>query len=50
MLFKFGFYWKFLLIVVGFWLFYALFGFETTTITILSAILALFLKERHHIV
>ena len=50
MLFKFGFYWKFLLIVVSFWFFYAFFGFEITMITILSAILALFLKERHHIV
>jgi hypothetical protein len=35
-------FWKMLATIVVFWLFYAFFGFEITTVTLLSAILANF--------
>jgi|TARA_R100001594_G_scaffold52988_1_gene86628 hypothetical protein len=35
-------FWKSLLTIVAFWVFYALFGFEMTVITLLAAILGNF--------
>ena len=40
MLFKFGTFWKSLTIIVSSWVFYGIFGFEFTAITLLAAILA----------
>jgi len=38
-------FWKLMLTVVVFWLFYGFFGFEITVITLLSAILGCFWKN-----
>jgi len=35
-------FWKILLTIVGFWVFYAFFGFEVTVVTLLAAILGNF--------
>jgi len=40
MLFEFNKFWLILLTVVGGWIFYGLWGFELTTVTLLSLILA----------
>jgi len=40
MLFKFGFFWKSILIIIGSWIFYALWGYELTVVTLLSLLLA----------
>ena len=40
MLFKFGKFWKTLSLVVVSWIFYGIFGFEFTAITLLSLIVA----------
>ena len=45
MLFKFGKFWKSLMLVIGSWIFYGFFGFEFTTITLLSLIIAVHLNE-----
>ena len=47
MLFKFGTFWKSLTIIVSSWVFYGIFGFEFTAITLLAAILAVNLKEKY---
>jgi len=39
MLFKFGKFWKMLALVVGSWLFYGIWGFEMTTITLLALLI-----------
>jgi len=41
MLFRFGFFWKFILTLVTSWVVYGLCGYEFTIITILACILAL---------
>jgi hypothetical protein len=40
MLFQFGFFWKFVLLMILSWVSYGIWGFEFTTISILTAILA----------
>lgn len=39
MLFKFGKFWKLLAIVVGSWIFYGIWGFEMTTITLIALLI-----------
>jgi len=45
MLFKFGKFWKSICFLIGSWVFYGIFGFEFTTITILSFIAATSFNE-----
>tara|TARA_R110002020_G_scaffold33876_3_gene102822 strand:- start:1097 stop:1249 length:153 start_codon:yes stop_codon:yes gene_type:complete len=45
MLFKFGKFWKTMLLVISSWIFYGIFSFEFTTITLLSLIVAVHLNE-----
>lgn len=45
MLFKFNNFWKFFSIVIGGWVFYAIWDFELTMITLLSLILVSLHKE-----
>ncbi len=45
MLFKFGAFWKFLTIIVGSWIFFGIWGFEFTAITLLAGILGACIKE-----
>ena len=45
MLFKFGTFWKTIALVLGAWVFYGIWDFEFTTITLLAAILATNLKS-----
>ena len=45
MLFKFGTFWKTIAIVVGTWIFYGIWDFEFTAITLLALILALKLRS-----
>jgi|TARA_R100001224_G_C3941051_1_gene122300 hypothetical protein len=40
MLFKFGKFWKTLTLMIGSWIFFGIWGFEFTTITLLALILA----------
>ena len=47
MLFTFGYFWKFLLILIGSWVFYGFFGYEITMITLLSTIVASNLKSNN---
>tara|TARA_B100000287_G_scaffold361902_1_gene354884 strand:+ start:567 stop:719 length:153 start_codon:yes stop_codon:yes gene_type:complete len=44
MLFKFGFFWKSIALTLGFWIFYGIWGYELTSVTLLSLILAGILK------
>tara|TARA_R110000824_G_scaffold134998_1_gene298002 strand:- start:522 stop:662 length:141 start_codon:yes stop_codon:yes gene_type:complete len=46
MLFKFGKFWKITAMVVGAWVFYGIWDFEFTTITLLALILALKLQNQ----
>jgi len=41
MLFKFGKFWKIVSLVLGTWIFYGIWGFEFTTITLLAIIFGL---------
>jgi hypothetical protein len=45
MLFKFGFFWKSLIIVIAGWILYSIFGYEFTAITLLSLLVAFQFKE-----
>jgi hypothetical protein len=45
MLFKFGKFWKTMSLLIGSWIFYGIFGFEFTTITLLAWILSLKLQD-----
>jgi|TARA_R110002110_G_scaffold102584_4_gene259793 hypothetical protein len=45
MLFKFGKFWQTIALVIGVWIFYGIWGFEFTTITLLSLIFASTLKN-----
>ena len=45
MLFKFGKFWKTISLLFGSWILYGIFGFEFTTITLLSFIVAVHLNE-----
>ena len=45
MLFKFGKFWKTLTLMIGSWIFFGIWGFEFTTITLLSLIVAVHLNE-----
>ena len=45
MLFTFGKYWKFLLILMLSWLFYAFYGFEITMVSLMAAILGSFCSD-----
>tara|TARA_B100000131_G_scaffold23237_1_gene22336 strand:- start:191 stop:343 length:153 start_codon:yes stop_codon:yes gene_type:complete len=45
MLFSFNYFWKLLLMLLGSWLFYGLWGFEFTIITQLSVLTAFYLKD-----
>ena len=40
MLFKFGKFWQTLSLILGSWIFYAIWGFEMTTITLLALLVA----------
>jgi len=40
MLFEFNFFWKFVGLMILGWIFYAIWGFEFTTVTLLTALLA----------
>ena len=44
MLFKFGYFWKSLLTLIGFWIFYGFCGYEITVITLLAFLVALNFK------
>ena len=46
MLFKFGTFWQAIAIVLGAWVFYGIWDFEFTTITLLALILALKLQNQ----
>jgi multidrug efflux pump subunit AcrB len=46
MLFKFGTFWKAAAVVLGAWVFFGIWDFEFTTITLLALILALKLQNR----
>ena len=50
MLFKFGKFWKSLILVMGSWIFYGFFGFEFTTITILSLMIVSKFKDETKII
>jgi hypothetical protein len=45
MLFKFGEFWKTISVVVGSWIFFGIWGFEFTAITLLACILGINIKE-----
>tara|TARA_R100000008_G_C3553315_1_gene151728 strand:+ start:193 stop:345 length:153 start_codon:yes stop_codon:yes gene_type:complete len=47
MLFKFGAFWKFMAIIFSSWIFYGVFGFEFTVITLLAAIFSKNINEKH---
>ena len=46
MLFEFNFFWKLMSLILLSWIFYGVWGFEFTTVTILTVILALQFKKR----
>ena len=50
MLFKFGIFWKTVLMLVGTWGFYGFFGFEMTALTLLALILSQMGAEKHFLV
>ena len=45
MLFKFGKFWKTVMLVLSSWITYGIFGFEFTTVTLLAIIAAFYTKE-----
>jgi hypothetical protein len=45
MLFEFGFFWKFLVLMLLTWAAYGIWGFEFTTVSILAALLAIQVKK-----
>ena len=45
MLFKFGKFWKTVAFVVGSWIFYGIWGFELTAVTLLALIFTIHLRE-----
>jgi hypothetical protein len=45
MLFKFGKFWKATALIIGTWIFYGIWGFEFTVVTLLAAIFAFNLKS-----
>ena len=45
MLFKFGKFWKAVMLIVSSWITYGIFGFEFTTVTLLAIIVAFYTKE-----
>ena len=47
MLFKFGKFWKTLFLILGSWIFYGIFNFEFTVITLLALIVSFHLKEQN---
>ncbi len=49
MLFTFNKFWKFLLTLVSFWLFYAFFGYEITIVTGIACILGSFWSNSEHL-
>ena len=46
MLFEFGFFWKFILLMILSWVSFGIWGFEFAVVTLLAAILAVLLKKR----
>ena len=47
MLFKFGTFWKVIILLLSTWAFYGLFGFEMSVITLLAFLLASMMKSTH---
>ena len=47
MLFKFGKFWKTLSLILGSWIFYGIFNFEFTVITLLALIVSVHVKEQN---
>tara|TARA_Y100000296_G_C5164132_1_gene253577 strand:+ start:1465 stop:1614 length:150 start_codon:yes stop_codon:yes gene_type:complete len=45
MLFEFGFFWKFIILMLLVWFSYGVWGFEFTTVTILAALFAIQAKK-----
>lgn len=50
MLFSFNYFWKALLVIVGSWLFYGLWGFEFTVVTQIALLVAFHFKADSFIV
>jgi hypothetical protein len=50
MLFKFGAFWKTVLILVGTWAFYGFAGFEMTALTLLALMFSRMLEENHFVI
>ena len=50
MLFRFGTFWKSLLIVLSSWCMYGFFGYEITITTLLAVLVCLNLKDTHHLI
>ena len=48
MLFKFGTFWKSLVFLIGTWIFYGIFNFEFTIITLLALIFSVHFKEQNN--
>jgi len=50
MLFTFNYFWKFLICLVGTWIFYGFFGYEVTMVTLMSMLVAFKLKSTNHVI
>lgn len=50
MFFTFSYFWKFLLLLIGSWVFYGFFGYEITMITLLSSLVATNFKNSKHLI
>jgi len=50
MLFKFGLFWKLILANLISWVFYILFGFEFTMISMAAIIIVILVKDKHFLV
>tara|TARA_R110000782_G_scaffold165692_2_gene257650 strand:- start:1198 stop:1350 length:153 start_codon:yes stop_codon:yes gene_type:complete len=50
MLFKFGLFWKLILANIISWIFYILFGFEFTIVSMVATIIVILTKDKHFLV
>jgi uncharacterized membrane protein len=49
MLFEFSFFWKLILLMIVSWIFFGIWGFEFTVVSLLTAILATIAKKTNHL-
>jgi uncharacterized membrane protein len=49
MLFEFSFFWKLILLMIVSWIFFGIWGFEFTVVSLLTVILATIAKKTNHL-